>query len=345
MTAASVASSRPQTAADRGRRVGRRHWLRARRLVPLLSATVSAGYVAVTYPGYRSAMSKACAELAAGSQVVSTRVGPIEYAEEGDGPAVLVVHGAGGGYDQGLLLARSFIGSGYRLIAPSRFGYLRTPLPVDGSAVAEADAYAALLDALGIDLLAVLAISNGGPSGLQFAIRHPQRTTGLIMLAAKSHSAPPEPLAQTAAFNAAFRSDYLYWLVTTRFASSMLDLLGMPADVQAALTAEQAAIARRFLEAMHPISLRTAGIFNERREITVLDPDVFRLDRITAPTLVIHGTRDTLQPFSHGQHTAESIPGARLVTLVHGGHMPVNHLAQIRDEIAAFLDASAPPAT
>lgn len=181
--------------------------------------------------------------------------------------------------------------------------------------------------------------------GLQFALRHPQRTSGLIMLAAKSHSAPPERLAQTVVFNAAFRSDYLYWLVTTRFESAMLNLLGMPADVQATLTAEQAAIARRFLEVMHPISLRSAGIFNERREITVLDPDVFRLDRIPAPTLVIHGTRDTLQPFSHGQHSAKNIPGARLVTLERGGHMPVNHLEQIRDEIAAFLKASAPPAT
>jgi len=341
MTAATVASRgrRP----GRGRQRGR--WRRARRLVPLLSATLIAGYVTVTYPTFRSAMSKARAELAAGSQVVSTRAGPIEYAEAGHGPPILVVHGAGGGYDQGLLLAQSFIGSGYRLIVPSRFGFLRTPLPADGSAVAEADAYAALLDALGIDQVAVAAISNGGPSGLQFAIRHPQRTTGLIMFAAKSHSAPPERLAQTVVFNAAFRSDYLYWLVTTRFESAMLDLLGMPADVQAALTAEQAEIARRFLEAMHPISLRTAGIFNERREITVLDPDVFRLERITAPTLVIHGRRDTLQPFTHGQHTADNIPGARLIALEHGGHMPVNHLAQIRDEIAAFLDASAPPAT
>lgn len=59
---------------------------------------------------------------------------------------------------------------------------------------------------------------------------------------------------------------------------------------------------------MHPISLRKTGIFNERREITFLDPDVFRLDCITAPTLVIHGQRDTLQPFSHGEHTAEKIP-------------------------------------
>lgn len=71
---------------------------------------------------------------------------------------------------------------------------------------------------------------------------------------------------------------------------------------------------------MHPISLRKTGIFNERREITFLDPDVFRLDCITAPTLVIDGQRDTLQPFSHGEHTAEKIHG--LWFTEHRAHSP-----------------------
>ena len=97
MTAATVASSRPETALDHGSGRRRGRWRRAGRLVPLLSATLTVGYVAVTYPAFRSAMSKARAELAAGSQVVSTRAGPIEYAEEGHGPPILVVHGAGGG--------------------------------------------------------------------------------------------------------------------------------------------------------------------------------------------------------------------------------------------------------
>lgn len=69
-------------------------------------------------------------------------------AGEGDGPPVLLLHGAGGGYDQGLLIGETFLGAGYRFIAPSRFGYLRSAIPRDGSPGAQADGYAALLDTL-----------------------------------------------------------------------------------------------------------------------------------------------------------------------------------------------------
>ena len=51
----------------------------------------------------------------------------------GDGPPVLIVHDAGGGHDQGLDFAAPLVDSGFRAIAMSRFGYLRTPIPTDAS--------------------------------------------------------------------------------------------------------------------------------------------------------------------------------------------------------------------
>jgi len=73
--------------------------------------------------------------------MVATARGPIEYAVQGHGIPVLAVHGAGGGYDQGLLVAGNAFGEGYQVIAPSRFGYLRTPVPPDVSPAAQADAH------------------------------------------------------------------------------------------------------------------------------------------------------------------------------------------------------------
>ena len=66
--------------------------------------------------------------LVSGSQVVNTSAGPIEYQTSGgSGPILLFLHGTPGGYDQlGAL-------SGFRFIAPSRPGYLRTPLSVGRS--------------------------------------------------------------------------------------------------------------------------------------------------------------------------------------------------------------------
>src|SRR5262245_49482372 len=116
------------------------------------------------------------------SRVIKTRCGPIEYVDIGAGPAVLVVHGAGGGFDQGLEFAEPIAKGGYRVVAMSRFGYLQTPMPVDASPAAQADAHVALLDALDIDRTAVLGASAGAPSAMQFALRHADRCLALGIL-------------------------------------------------------------------------------------------------------------------------------------------------------------------
>ena len=75
-----------------------------------------------------------------GSSLAATTSGPIEYAETGAGIRLLSIHGAGGGFDQGLANVADLVGDGFRIIAPSRFGYLRTPVPEDSSPAAQADA-------------------------------------------------------------------------------------------------------------------------------------------------------------------------------------------------------------
>src|SRR5690242_20713239 len=101
--------------------------------------------VGLAYGFFRRDLAAAHARLAGASHVAATRCGPIEYAVAGAGPPILVVHGAGGGFDQGLAVGRSLAARGHRVIAMSRFGYLRTPLPLDASASAQADAHACLL--------------------------------------------------------------------------------------------------------------------------------------------------------------------------------------------------------
>ena len=118
-------------------------------------------------------MQRARAHAILGSVLLSTRCGPIEYQEAGTGMPLLAVHGSGGGHDQGMAFAGSLASQGIRVIAMSRFGYLRTPMAADASAAAQADAHVCLLDALGIPKAAVLGGSAGAPSALQMAIRHP----------------------------------------------------------------------------------------------------------------------------------------------------------------------------
>ncbi|MCX5930343.1 MAG: hypothetical protein NTW83_00520 [Cyanobacteria bacterium] len=82
------------------------------------------------------------ARIAQGSRVIDTSCGLIEIQEAGAGVPLLAVHGSGGGFNQGMAFAAPLANQGIRVIAMSRFGYLRTPMPAEASAEAQADAYA-----------------------------------------------------------------------------------------------------------------------------------------------------------------------------------------------------------
>src|SRR5215471_4323328 len=118
-------------------------------------------FVFISYVGtaYQNQIRRARTRIFTNSKMLETAYGPIEYAEAGKGAPVLVIHGAGGGIDQGLDIGADLARRGFHIIAVSRFGYLRTPLPQDGSAEAQADAHAAVLDALDIPRCVVLGVS------------------------------------------------------------------------------------------------------------------------------------------------------------------------------------------
>lgn len=107
-----------------------------------------------------------------------------------------MIHGTGGGFDQDLLFTRQLLAEGYRVIAPSRFGYLRSSLPTDPSSIRQADAYVDLLDHLQIDRVAVAGGSAGALSAIAFAVRHPARCAALLPIVPASYT--PDAAAVTA---------------------------------------------------------------------------------------------------------------------------------------------------
>src|SRR5258708_6063034 len=144
-----------------------------------IPAAVLAGVILFTYLGYRGDIGAAGTRVSSGSRVVDTPCGRIEYALIGKGAPVLLVHGAGGGFDQGLELGRPLAERGFTVIAISRFGYLRTPLPADASPAAQADAHACLLDALTLPAAAILGGSAGAPSAVEFCLRDARRGSAM----------------------------------------------------------------------------------------------------------------------------------------------------------------------
>jgi pimeloyl-ACP methyl ester carboxylesterase len=303
-----------------------------------LLAALAVGAMA-TYIPYARDMRATRERLAAGSQVITTRHGPIEYTTWGEGPAVLVIHGAGGGYDQGVAIARAFGGEGFRWISPSRFGYLRTPLPADPSTATQADAFAELLDALNVQRVAILAFSGGVPPALQFAQRYPERTSALVL----ASGAPYTPLtaaeqklpAPIWVYQALFSSDFPYWLLKKVARSSLEPMFDITPALRAKLTPEEQPFIDGMVDAFQPVTARIDGVRNEGAAV---DPGAsYRVEAITVPTLVIHSRDDQLNPFRFGEYTARHIPGAQFLPLETGGHLLLGHHAEVRARTNAFL--------
>jgi 2-hydroxy-6-oxonona-2,4-dienedioate hydrolase len=303
-------------------------------LLVVLAALVSARY--------RPSINRARARISAGSQVVSSRCGLIEYGERGSGAPILVVHGAGGGFDQGLWLGDELSRAGFRVIAPSRFGYLGTPLPPDASAQAQADAHACLLDALQIPRAAIMGVSAGGPSALQFALRFPERTRALVLLVPAVYAPRPAHVDARASratlflFDTALRSDFLFWAATRVARPTMIrSILGTPPELLASAGPAEQARLETMLDEILPVSSRRLGLLNDAQVVSSLTR--YDLQNIGAPTLAISTADDGYHTFDGAKYTAEQIPHARFVGYPNGGHMLVGRNTAASNEIVGFL--------
>lgn len=270
-------------------------------------------------------------------KIIDTRLGIIVFGTQGNGSPVLVIHGAGGGFDQALHTAQIF-GDGFQWIAPSRFGYLGTPLPQDASPAAQADAHAALLDALEIDRIPIIGVSAGGTSALQFALRHPDRCTGLVMISAVSKAmidvaSNPEVMKKLA--NSALACEWLIWLGLQAAIKNIVPPIGVPKRIIQSLDTQDTEWMHTLLEHVLPIRPRRAGLVNDYVQIMQLD--IFPLGQTKTPTLVIHAKDDSMVSNRQGRFTAKNIPNARFVELPSGGHWLLGQREQVRAEVEPFL--------
>jgi pimeloyl-ACP methyl ester carboxylesterase len=297
--------------------------------------------------GYRQDIRAAHRRLAdQHPQVALTATGPVQYATRGTGRDVLAIHGIMGGFDAGLRLAASLLPRDCRVIAPSRFGYLGTPMPEAPTVAMQADAHAGLLDRLGLRRVAVLAASAGGASALQLAIRHPERVTALILVSSVAPGAYRPPLPRPVA-RMLWGTDPLMWAVCRFLPGTITGLMGVPKDLP--LRAEDRAIITEELHSLLPASQRVQGAMFDQ---FVSNADVnsgYRFEQITAPTLVIH-SKD--QPGYKGIPGGDAaavamagvIPAGRMLSIDHGGHLLLGDHPEIAAAIAQLLaDDEDPP--
>jgi len=284
-----------------------------------------------------------------GGVVLATRCGPIEVQQAGAGIPLLMIHGSGGGHDQGMAWAQPLVRRGIRVIAMSRFGYLHTPRPADASPEAQADAHICLLDALGIAQAGVMGVSAGGPSAMQTAIRHPDRVGALVLVVpiaykpgAVADSVPPVSDTKDAMLLRLLGSDFLFWTALRVARDQVIrHVLATPPELVALASAQERARVNDLADRILPVSARAAGLRDDTRLGKSLGP--YALESIRVPTLVVGARDDGFGIYAAAQYTASRIPGAKFIGFDRGGHLLVGHDDAVRAAIVELLKAQAPP--
>ncbi len=330
--------------------------------IPLIAVLVAALVIVAWFFAWRCARLR---YLRANSVMAQTSRGPVEYVRRGNGPVVLVLHGGLGGWDQALLLGKDMGADAcFTVLAPSRVGYLRTPLETGATPEEGADAMAALMDKLGMAEAAVVGLSGGGPTALAMALRHPQRVRALVMMAAITgrHTQPKQTTNEWAARILFLRAadlflDFATWILfvhmirlAPRFmvrrmfrSTETFDKVRIDQRVREVFKhPAQWTWMHRLFDCAVPLSVRKVGLDNDLKQFARLG--VYPVGQIGCPTLVVHGRYDGNVPFSHAEFVGHNVPGARMFVLETCGHLlwMSDEADAARQEVMTFLKEHMP---
>ncbi len=272
------------------------------------------------------------------NRLIQTSHGPLEYAVLGEGPPLVVMHGSGGGVRQGLLMRYLVDTRRIQIIALARPGYWGTPLETAPEIEQQGDRVVELLDALKIERAAVLGHSVGGPPAAYFALRHPERCLGLVLLSAVLPP-PGERLARMirsmpVVFRVLGFSDWPLRAFIALVRRAILPLMGR-LNIRGLAQDDARRMVGELFEGMIPFRAWRAGTLNDHLRLGKT-PLAFEACRV--PALIVHGTADPVAAYEQAKAAADAIPGAKLVTIEGGSHgIFATHYQEIGAEIEAFL--------
>ena len=279
---------------------------------------------------------------ARGAKTITTTAGPAEVEVRGNGIPVLVLHGSPGGIDQARAMSQFLTENGSKAICVSRPGYLGTPLDLaDPSIDHEADLLAAVLDAVGVERAGVLAYSGGGPSAYRLAVRHRDRVSAIVAIAAvSSRYVAPRPTATDRFLFGTRTGEWLIGLLA-RLAPSQLIESALASEgsiggeelktATAGVVAdpEQRAAVLALSTTTGWRGSRKAGWDNDLANYGAIDS--LELDHVHCPVLLIHGDADTDATIDYSYTAHSALPDSTLVVMQRGTHLAFYAHSEARD--------------
>ena len=255
------------------------------------------------------------------AKTISLSYGKMTYVDQGKGEAILVAHGIFGGYDQAVDAVKEKL-SDYRIIAPSRFGYLGSDAPENPVPKEQGKAFAELLDKLGIDKVYVLATSAGGTDAIRFALDYPERTKGLILY---SSAAPliekPKSFREYQGPPSFLCNNFPMWLISPLFQP----LMGMESST---------------IYSMMPVSERHDGAVIDA---SITNPDMMRnfdeypIESLQMKTLIFQSKDDKLASYESMEKAVPRFPYCTFISFENGGHLLKDHSRKIEKALSEFI--------
>ncbi|NNJ09030.1 alpha/beta fold hydrolase [Chloroflexales bacterium ZM16-3] len=260
----------------------------------------------------------------------------LHYLEAGSGPVVLLLHGFGGSAEGWRATGDFLAGAGYRALAFDCLGFGRSDKPTDAPYSLEliSGLYIEAMNDLGIDRAAIIAHSMGGKYALATALLHPDRVTGLSLVAS-------DGFAPAAAMSKVGKWPLLCWSILWLSGQRPLVRAMMGAafhQPEAFVTEEIIAHSSGAFQGWENIHALTA--LSQRYDATDLEISGMRarLRELRIPALLTWGENDQIFPVSQSAVAVAEIPDARLVTFPHCGHFPQIEAARpFRGVLLGFL--------
>ncbi len=271
---------------------------------------------------------------------------PIHAEVFGEGPDLVLIHGASGNTRDFTFSLVEALQDRYRVIVFDRPGLGWSGQP-DGyrgfwnSAAESPQLQAQLLrraaDQLGVETPLVLGHSYGGAVAMAWALDYPD-TAGVIMVAAVSHPWPGDLNWQYPVNASPAGGALLVPLITAFTPPAVID------SVVSSLFKPQAAPEGYTDHIGTGLTLRRKSLRANARQVNSLRPYVVEMAEdypdLTLPIEIVHGDADTIVPLEvHSVPLADRVESANLTVLDGVGHMP-HHVAQ-REVIAAIDRAAA----
>jgi pimeloyl-ACP methyl ester carboxylesterase len=264
----------------------------------------------------------------------------LHYNEIGQGPALVMLHGAGPGASSWSNFRQNLpsLADRFRVLLVDQPGFGRSGRPVSKNSPfrAGADAVHQLFDVLGIDRASFVGNSLGGGTALQFALDHPDRTDRLVLMAPGGGAYPIlSPIDVTSHVGALLGEFFAAPSIAAmkKFLEVMLfDPTLITPDIveERWLAASRPEAAEGF---RHMVDVALSGAIEPR------DLELWReVDRIQHPTLLIWGRDDRVLPLDGAFLLLRRMRDARLHVFPNCGHWAqVEHRAEFDRLVGGFL--------